>query len=54
MMAYENDTLYIPENYKKMSVSEIKKEKERMLKQILSGDRPRKDARGNNNIVFKF
>lgn len=52
MTAYENDTLIIPEKYKKMSVSEIEREKVRMLKEILSAERPRKEK--NSSIVFKF
>lgn len=52
MTAYENDTLIIPEKYKKMSVSEIEREKVRMLKEILSAERPRKEK--NGSIVFKF
>lgn len=52
MTAYENDTLIIPEKYKRMSVSEIKREKERMLKKILLTERPRKEK--SSSIVFKF
>lgn len=52
MTAYENDILIIPEKYKKMSVSEIEREKERMLKEILATERPRKEK--NSSIVFKF
>lgn len=55
MAAYENDNLVIPEKYKKMSVSELEIEKKRMLKELLSSDRPKKVVRKNkNNIVFKF
>lgn len=52
MTAYENDILIIPEKYKKMSVSEIEREKERMLKELLSTERPRKEK--NSSIVFRF
>lgn len=55
MLAYENDILVIPEKYKNMSVSELEKEKEKLLKQINSEDRPKKTVKNNkNNIVFKF
>ena len=33
-MLYENDQLNIPEKYKKMSVSELQKEKERIYMKI--------------------
>lgn len=33
-MIYENDKLNIPEEYRKMSVPELRKEKERVLKQF--------------------
>lgn len=39
MTAYENDVLIIPKKYKKMSVSELKKEEQKLtffLKQILN------------------
>ena len=52
MTAYEIDTLVIPEGYERMSVSEIEREKERMLKEILATERPRKEK--NSSIVFKF
>lgn len=55
MTAYENDTLVIPEKYKKMSVSELEKEKETMLREILKSERPKKSMKKNkNNIIFKF
>ena len=54
-IAYENDTLEIPERYKKMSVSELEKEKTKVLKEINVSDRPKKVIRKNkNNIVFRF
>lgn len=36
MMVYENDKLNIPEEYLKMSASELKRLKEKTLKEILS------------------
>ncbi|MCC8139485.1 MAG: hypothetical protein LIO67_04140 [Lachnospiraceae bacterium] len=56
MMAYENDNLLIPEEYKKMSVSEIEREKERMLQEINSAGRSFKKAKRANkqNIVLRF
>lgn len=33
-MMYENDNLYIPEEYKKMSISELRREKERIYQDI--------------------
>jgi len=55
MEVYENDTLIIPEKYKKMSVSELEKEKARMLQRITSSERPKKTAKKNrNNITFNF
>ena len=55
MTAYENDTLVIPEKYKKMSVSELEKEKIRVLKEINVSKRSKKVLKKNKNkIVFKF
>lgn len=55
MAAYENDTLVIPERYKKMSVSELEKEKIKVLREIEVSERPKKAMKKNkNNIVFKF
>ena len=36
MTAYENDVLIIPKKYKKMSVSELKKEEQKLWKKIKS------------------
>ena len=55
MEVYENDKLVIPKKYKKMSISEIEKEKDLLLKQILLSDRPKKVIKKNkNNIVLRF
>lgn len=55
MATFENDTLIIPEKYKKMSVSELEKEKIKELNKSNAQDRPRKAAKKNkNNIVFSF
>lgn len=55
MAAYENDTLVIPERYKRMSVSELEMEKKKLLKEIQSSQRPRKVIKENkNHIIFKF
>lgn len=54
MVAYENDNLVIPETYKKMSVSELEKEKAKALKEIKTSKSPKGKMESNNNIVFKF
>ncbi len=55
MAVYENDVLEIPEEYKRMSVSELEKEKERLLQEIYSKERPKKQVKANKrNIVFNF
>ena len=55
MVTYENDTLVIPERYKKMSVSELEEEKIKVLKEISISEAPKKAIKKNkNNIVFKF
>lgn len=55
MVAYENDILIIPTEYKKMSVSELEKEKIRMLEEVRISERPRKVIKQNkNNIIFRF
>lgn len=55
MVAYENDTLIIPTEYKKMSVSELEKEKKRVLEEALIAERPKKALKQNkNNIIFHF
>lgn len=55
MMACENDIIIIPEKYKKMSLAELETEKEEVLKDLLSGARPKKTIKENkNNICFRF
>ena len=55
MIAYENDTLVIPEKYKKMSVSELEKEKKKVLKEINVSERQKKVIKKNkHHIVFNF
>ena len=55
MVAYENDTLIIPERYKKMSVSELEKEKIKLLEELAGSERPKKTMKRNkNNIILKF
>lgn len=54
MMAYENDTLIIPEKYKKMSVSELEKEKARLLQEINGLERTRKVIRENKKRIAFF
>lgn len=55
MMAYENDTLIIPEKYKKMSLAELEIEKKEVLKELLSVDRPKKIVKENKQgIRFEF
>ena len=55
MVAYENDTLIIPERYKKMSVSELEKEKIKVLEELAGSERPKKTMKRNkNNIILKF
>ena len=55
MAVYENDVLIIPEEYKRMSISEIEEEKARLLKKITMSKRPKKKPKSNSSgIVFKF
>ena len=55
MVAYENDTLIIPERYKKMSVSELEKEKIKVLEELAGSEIPKKTMKRNkNNIILKF
>ena len=51
MVAYENDVLIIPEKYKKMSVSELKIEEQRLLKKIKSSKSQQK-KKGKTAIKF--
>lgn len=52
-IACENDTFEIPEEYRKMSVSELEKEKKKLLQKINVSERPKK-AINKSSIVFKF
>ena len=55
MELYENDILIIPEKYKNMSISELEREKNKLLKKIIISERPKKIIKENkNNITFKF
>lgn len=55
MTAYENDVLIIPEKYKEMSISELEKEKAKVLKISHVSEGMKKAEKSNrNNIVFKF
>ena len=52
----ENDEFVIPEQYRKMSVTELDAEPNKMLKEIQQGKRiiwdKKKAAQGKNEIVF--
>ena len=53
--ACENDKLVIPEKYKSMSVSELKREEKKVLADILKQERPKKTAKTNKRkIVFNY
>lgn len=55
MAVYENDTLIIPEKYKRMSVSELEEEKKKILNEINISGRTKKIIKENkNNIIFSF
>ena len=53
MTAYENDVLIIPKKYKKMSVSELKKEEQKLWKKIKSSKSQQK-KKGKTEINFYF
>ena len=53
MTAYENDVLIIPKKYKKMSVSELKKEEQKLWKKIKSS-KSRQKKKGKTEINFYF
>lgn len=53
MTAYENDVLIIPKKYKKMSVSELNKEKQKLWKKIKSSKSPQR-KKGKTAINFYF
>ena len=55
MEVYENDKLVIPDKYKSMSVAELENEKNKMLSQIMSENRPKKPIKTNKRkIVFNY
>ncbi|MBQ8640258.1 MAG: hypothetical protein IJ468_14005 [Lachnospiraceae bacterium] len=55
MAAYEDDTLVIPERYKKMPVSELEEEKGKIWNEIMHSDRPEKKVKQNKkNVIFNF
>lgn len=53
MVAYENDVLIIPEKYKKMPVSELKNEEQKLWKKIKSSKSQQK-KKGKTEINFYF
>lgn len=53
MTAYENDVLIIPKKYKKMSVSELNKEKQKLWEEIKSSKSPQRE-KGKTAINFYF
>ena len=54
-MMYENDKFVIPDEYRKMSVSELRSKKERLYKQLKS-EQPLKAKKTSTfqGIAFKF
>ena len=56
MMIFENDKLNIPEKYKKMSVSELRNEKERVYTKIRpqANKKNKKNEYQKNAILFYF
>ena len=55
MTTYENDVFVIPEKYKNMTVSELEKEKMKVLQKVNASERIRKTVKKNKkNIVFNF
>ena len=55
-MMYENDKLIIPEKYRKMSVNELRNEKEKIYIQIQKEKRTKTQSTPtkNKNIIFHF
>ncbi len=54
MTAYENDVLIIPKKYKKMSVSELKKEEQKLWKKIKSSkSQQKKKEKQKLTFIFK-
>ena len=56
MILCENDKLTIPETYRKMSVSELKKEKEKLYFELKKGNKEKTRGVVNKqkNTIFKF
>ena len=55
MTAYENDVLIIPKKYKKMSVSELKKEEQKLWKKIKSSkSRQKKKGKTEINVFWNL
>ena len=55
MMVYENDSLVIPDEYKKMSIQEIEQEKEKIKKALSKKPKRKKQiSKNKRNIIFKF
>lgn len=55
MITYENDILIIPDEYKRMSLSELDRVKKEILKELLSSERPKRKVKENKKgISFKF
>lgn len=54
-MMYENDKFVIPEQYRKMSVSELRREKEKLYNR-LKKEQPKRVQKtsGFQGIMFKF
>ena len=55
-MIYENDKLIIPEKYRKMSVSELRYEKEKLYTQIQKERKSNVQSKPikSNSVVFHF
>ena len=55
-MIYENDKLMIPDRYKKMSVSELRYEKEKLFEQLKKETKTnaQKKSCKDKSVVFHF
>lgn len=53
MTAYENDVLIIPKKYKKMSVSELKKEEQKLWEKKVLNHSKRKKEKQKLTFIFK-
>ena len=55
-MIYENDKLIIPEKYRKMSVSELRYEKEKLYTQIKKEKKANAQSKSikSNSVIFHF